>query len=375
MEKSPITTASAQGRLHSLDALRGFDMFWIVGGSNLIVALAALQAFAWMQPLAVQMTHVAWEGFRFYDLIFPLFMFISGVAIPFALSSRLARGVAQSTLVLTIIKRGVVLVFFGIVYNGVFMHGFAEARYASVLGQIGIAYVLAALIVLYCRSMRVQGLWLGGILGGMALLQLVVPVPGYGAGTFDPVTSINALIDQLFLPGVLYGGTYDNEGLLNAISASSVTLSGALAGGLLRMQTLSGDRKTLILAGAGVAMVAVALLISPFYPIIKNMWTVSFNLLTAGLSALLLAVFYYAIDVKSWNRGLGSYVVFFFTVIGMNSITIYMAARIFAFDRVSRFFLGWLAQPLGEWVLVVGVITVQWAFLYYLYKRKIFLKV
>lgn len=350
-------------------------MFWIVGGSNLIVALAALQAFAWMQPLAVQMTHVAWEGFRFYDLIFPLFMFISGVAIPFALSSRLARGVAQSALVLTIIKRGVVLVFFGIIYNGVFMHGFAEARYASVLGQIGVAYMLAALIVLYCRSMRAQGLWLGGILGGIALLQLVVPVPGYGAGTFDPVTSINAFIDQLFLPGVLYGDTYDNEGLLNAISASSVTLSGALAGGLLRMQTLSGDRKTLILAGAGAVMVAVALLISPFYPIIKNMWTVSFNLLTAGLSALLLAGFYYVIDVKSWNRGIGSYVVFFFTVIGMNSITIYMAARIFSFDRVSRFFLGWLSQPLGEWVLVVGVIAVQWAFLYYLYKRNIFLKV
>ncbi len=296
MEKSPITTTSRKARLLSLDALRGFDMFWIIGGNQLIIFLAALQGLAWLQPVADQMRHVSWEGFHFYDLIFPLFMFISGVAIPFAITSKVEKGVSKNSLLLKIIKRGLVLVVFGIIYNGALQHGFEDARYASVLGQIGIAYVLAAVIVLFNRSMMMQGLWLAVILGFIALLQLVVPVPGYGAGNFDRVMSINAWLDQLLLPGRLIGGTYDNEGILNVISASSVTLSGALAGAILRSKKWSPNQKTLIIGISGLILAGVALLLSPFYPIIKNMWTVPFNLLTAGLSALLLSLFYFLID-------------------------------------------------------------------------------
>ena len=375
MEKSPITTTTRKARLLSLDALRGFDMFWIIGGDKLIIALATLQGMAWLQPVAAQMRHVPWEGFHFYDLIFPLFMFISGVAIPFAITSKVENGVSKNSLLMKIIKRGLVLVVFGIIYNGALQHGFENARYASVLGQIGIAYVLAAAIVLFNRKMVVQGLWLTAILGVIALLQLVVPVPGYGAGNFDGVMSFNAWLDQLLLPGRLIGGTFDNEGILNVISASTVTLAGALAGGILRNENISPNRKTLVISISGLVLVGIALLLSPFYPIIKNMWTVPFNLLTAGLSALLLSLFYFLIDVKKYNRGIGAYVVFFFSVIGLNSITIYMGARIISFSRMSTFFLGWLSEPLGEWIIILGVIVLEWLFLYYLYKRNLFLKV
>lgn len=375
MEKSPITTTTRKARLLSLDALRGFDMFWIIGGDKLIIALATLQGMAWLQPVAAQMRHVPWEGFHFYDLIFPLFMFISGVAIPFAITSKVEKGIRKNSLLMKIIKRGLVLVVFGIIYNGALQHGFENARYASVLGQIGIAYVLAAAIVLFNRKMVVQGLWLAAILGLIALLQLVVPVPGYGSGNFDGVKSINAWLDQLLLPGRLIGGTFDNEGILNVISASTVTLAGALAGGILRNENISPNRKTLVISISGLVLVGIALLLSPFYPIIKNMWTVPFNLLTAGLSALLLSLFYFLIDVKKYNRGIGAYVVFFFSVIGLNSITIYMGARIISFSRMSTFFLGWLSEPLGEWIIILGVIVLEWLFLYYLYKRNLFLKV
>jgi predicted acyltransferase len=121
--------------------------------------------------------------------------------------------------------------------------------------------------------------------------------------------------------------------------------------------------------------VIIALILSPFYPIIKAAWTVPFNLLTAGISSLLLSLFYFTIDVKNWTKGIASYKILFFKVIGMNSITIYLAVSIIGFDQVSKFFIGFLAAPLGEWVIILGTIAVEWLLLFYLYQKKIFLRI
>ncbi|MEL7585966.1 MAG: DUF5009 domain-containing protein [Prolixibacteraceae bacterium] len=368
-------------RLVSLDVLRGFDMFWIIGGGSLILALAAATEWGWLQVIAEQMHHVKWEGFHFEDLIFPLFMFISGVAIPYAITSKAEKGINRKDLLKTIIKRGLILVLLGILYNGMLQNreltqnGLADVRFASVLGQIGLGYLFAATIVLYTKTLKWQIIWLAGILAGIAVLQLAVPVPGYGAGLLDPVGGINAWIDRMLLPGRLHGKTFDPEGMLCIVSAVSVTLMGAIAGHILRDGKPASGRKSGTLLITGTALIGVALLLSPVYPIIKSAWTVPFNLLTAGISFVLLSLFYYTIDVKKWTGGVVSWKITFFKVIGMNSITIYLATRIIGFGAIAGFFVGWLAGPLGEWVIILGAIVLEWLLLYYLYRNKIFLRV
>jgi len=302
-------------------------------------------------------------------------MFISGVAIPYAISAKVEHGAKRKALFNKIITRGIILVIFGIIYNGALKNGFSNMRVASVLGQIGLGYLFAATIVLYTKSFKTRLAWLIGILSGIAILQLLVPVPGFGAGLLDKEGGMNAWLDRLLLPGRLYDGTFDPEGLLCIVSAITVTLMGALAGSVLRDGTAASAKKAGTLAIAGAGLITVALILSPFYPIIKSAWTVPFNLLTAGISSMLLALFYFTIDVKNWTGGLVSYKLLFFKVIGMNSITIYMLHAILDFEGASQFFTGWLAAPMGEWVVILGAIILEWLLLYYLYLKKIFLRV
>jgi predicted acyltransferase len=177
MKHKPVQ-ALPRERLLSLDALRGFDMFWITGGGYLVAVLAKYSGTGWLNVLAEQMEHVPWNGFHFEDLIFPLFMFISGVAIPFALVSKLEKKVPKNELAKKAFKRAITLVILGLVYNGVFTNGFDNPRFASVLGQIGLAYFFAAMIVIYTKSFKQTLYWLGGILIGIGILQLLIPVPG-----------------------------------------------------------------------------------------------------------------------------------------------------------------------------------------------------
>ncbi len=367
------TAVEKRERLNSLDTLRGFDMLWIIGGDELISVLAKVTGWNWMDPLAQQMHHASWAGFHFEDLIFPLFMFISGVAIPFALTSRLEKGTAKSVLRKKVFQRMILLVLFGLLYNGALKNGFTDMRYPSVLSQIGIAYFFAALIVINTNTLKARLFWLIGILAGIAVMQHLVPVPGFGAGNFTPEGSINAWIDQHFLPGKLIYKTYDPEGILCIVSAISVTLMGTFAGVLLRDRSINSNKKTIILIISGASLVLIALVLSPVYPIIKKIWTVPFNLLSSGISFLLLATFYYIIDVKSWDKW-----IFFFKVIGMNSITIYLGTQLIDFWHTSEFLLGSVAGLLGNYgevLIIVGVISIEWIFLFYLYKNKIFLRV
>jgi predicted acyltransferase len=377
---APIQTEKQNIRLASLDVLRGFDMLWIIGGGSLIVALAKVLEWGWLNTVAEQMEHVPWDGFHFEDLIFPLFMFISGVAIPYAITSKIEKGTDKFSLFKKAALRGIVLIILGIIYNGALRRGFSNMRIPSVLGQIGFAYFFAATIVIYTKNVKSRIYWLVGILTSIAIIQLFVPAPGQVAGALDSVNGINAYLDRLLLPGRLYGKTFDPEGLLCCISAISVTLMGALAGGMLRDGTPASAKKASKLAITGASILVVALLLSTFYPIIKAAWTVPFDMLTAGISFILLAGFYYVIDVKDWtspsrNWGIGAKKAFFFKVIGMNSITIYLGRAIFDFDKAASFFVGFLEPSLGGWIVILGAITIEWLVLYFLYKKNVFLRV
>ncbi len=375
MDKINSENFKRNERLKSLDILRGFDMFWIIGGGSLIISLSKIKNLSWLEPVADQMRHIEWEGFAFWDLIFPLFMFISGVTIPYAIISKAEKGVHKRPLQIRILKRALILFFLGILYNGTLQNGFSDIRFASVLGQIGIAYFIGATIVLQSGSVKSQMLWLIVIILFISALQLFVPVPGYGAGHFDPERVMNAWVDQHFLPGKLSSTTYDRLGILSVISASFLVLIGSFAGRVLRSSIFSQLKKTGILAGVGVILVIIALIFSPVYPISKVLWTMTFNFLTAGISFIMLALFYYLIDVRKNKGKIWSRIGFFFKVIGLNSITIYMAVRIIPFREISEFFTGWLTEPLGNWILIAGAIVLEWLLLYYLYKRNIFLKV
>lgn len=371
MKQKP-TQAVPRERLLSLDALRGFDMLWITGGGTLIAALAKYTGAGWLQALALQMEHVPWAGFHFEDLIFPLFMFISGVAIPFALVSKLEKKVPRKNLAIKAFKRAITLIAIGLVYNGVFSNGFEHPRFASVLAQIGTAYFFAAMIVIYTKSLKQRLYWLGGILAGIGIVQLLVPVPGFGAGVLTPEGCINGYIDRALLPGRLYGGQFDPEGLLCIASAITVTLMGSVAGYFLRDKKTNDQQKIRILSLIGVSSIAVALILSTFYPIIKACWTSTFNLLTGGIGFLLMTLFYWIIDVKGWKKWS-----FFFRVIGMNSIFIYLLYDMANPLVISKSLFGWtvLWGDFGQVVSVSGTITLVWLLLYYMYKKGIFLRV
>jgi len=366
-------SAPTKTRLLSLDALRGFDMFWIIGGDALFRSLAEVTNWGWAKAWAVQLEHVEWAGFHFYDLIFPLFMFISGVAIPLSLLAKAEAAADKRPIYLKLVRRALLLVVLGFVYNHLTDLQFASQRYASVLGQIGLAYLFAALIMLNVRSLWGRFAALGGILGGIAVLQLLVPVPGIGAGVLTPEGSINGWLDRLLLPGRLYDRIFDPEGLLCIVSATAVTLMGGLSGLLLKSPKLAAHRKALLLAAGGVGLTIAGYVLGGFYPIVKKAWTATFDIYAAGLSLVLLALFYLVIDVfglRKWSFAL--------RVIGLNSITIYLGTRMVDFEATSKFWFGGLAGlagPSGVLVIEAGTIVVEWLVLYFLYKKKVFLRV
>ena len=371
-----------KGRLLSLDALRGFDMLWITGGGAFITTLATVTDAGWVHTLADQMDHVVWNGFHFYDLIFPLFMFISGVAIPYSVKSALAKNPSKGKLILKTFRRMIVLIILGILYNGVFRNGFENARYASVLGQIGIAYFFASLIYILSGSVRATIYWIAGILAGVSVMQLFVPVPGIGAGVFTPEGCINGYIDRLYLPGRLsYGpegmisgnGIYDALGILSVFSAIGITLMGIVGGKILQEKGFSEYKKTAILALIGVCMIPVGVILSPVYPVIKVCWTTTYNFVAGGISFLLIALFYLVIDVWDYRKWS-----FFFRIIGMNSIFIYLFVRVVPVGNVVSYFTGWITKPMGDAgnvVAVLFVIAAEWLLLWYMYKKEIFVKV
>jgi len=387
MNDTPILQAKEhKPRLLSLDTLRGFDMFWIIGGGALIEGLAKCFPVPWLQIFAGQMEHSTWAGFSFEDLIFPLFMFISGVTIPLAVLSKLEKGISKKEVILKIAKRMLILIFLGIIFNGVLRNGFSNARYASVLGQIGISYFIASLIIIYTRTVKAQLFWLGGLLVVYTIVQLLIPVPGIGAGVLTPSGCINGYIDRLLLPGRLaYGadaemisgqGIFDALGLLCIISATGVTLMGYFAGRILLQKDSSPQKKLRFLVPIGIGLIVLSLCISPFYPIIKKCWTTTYNLFSGGISFLLLALFYLIIDVwgyKKWTL--------FFRVIGINSLFIYLivTGNLLNINSTTTSLIGWIMNPMGgnagQLVLTIGNITLAWLLLYFMYRKNILIKV
>ena len=358
-------------RVVSIDALRGFDMFWIIGGGTVLSRLVDVWDNPVTQTINEQLEHVKWEGFRFEDLIFPLFLFIMGAVLPFSMSRRREKGQSSAIIHLHILKRSAVLILLGLIFNNLMSFEWSEMRWPGVLQRIGLCYFFAAIIVVHTKW-RTQAIIIGTVLVIYWLAAALIPVPGHGAGVMTMEGCLSSYIDQQLIPGTLYYGHGDNEGLISTFPAVCTVLMGALAGHWLRSDR-PGSKKAAGLAIAGLASVVAGYVWSFAFPIIKIIWTSSYTLFSGGWCLMLLALFYWIIDVKRYRRW-----TFFFVVIGVNPITIYFLQRFVDFGGIAEFFLSGVAANaalIAPLVLPIGALAVKWLFLWFLYRHKIFFKV
>ena len=392
-------------RLLSLDALRGFDMFWIISGEQIFHSIAntikdkyslsrnpsdwtiaSPDNLSFIEKLFIgisnQLHHTPWNGFTFYDMIFPLFIFIAGVSMPMAYRNYLTENgtikkESKRHLYTGLAKRTILLLLLGMIVNGALnFNSYQDTRFASVLGRIALACFFAAIIFLNC-SLKSQLMWFAGLLLGYWAIMSLVPVPGFGAGVLTPEGNLSAYLDRILLPGKLHRTVYDPEGLLSTIPAIGTALLGIFTGTFLNWDSrdFSPIKKTLSLFAAGIGLLALGVLWNLVFPINKNMWTSSFVLFAGGWSVLLFALFYWIIDVagyKKWSMP--------FVWIGTNSILIYMAAHgLINFESTSQFLFGGIINQLdGAWqhvLLWTGVLIIQLILLKFLYSRKWFLKI
>ncbi|QJD96668.1 DUF5009 domain-containing protein [Mucilaginibacter robiniae] len=374
-------------RLLSLDALRGFDMFWIMSGETVVHTLAKATNWPLVVWMSGQLHHTEWNGITFYDMIFPLFLFIAGAAMPYSMQSRITQlGVSNASQLPKLIKRQIyrnmlrralTLVLLGMVVNGLLkFNGYEHTRFASVLGRIGLAWFFAGLIYLN-NSVKGQVVWFAVLLLGYWAAMMLIPVPGYGAGVLTMDGSLESYIDRLLLPGRLHDEVHDPEGILSTIPAIGTALLGMFAGQFLKYDSVNWSmlKKGGYLLLAGILLIALGTLWNLSFPINKRLWTSSFVLYVGGFSLVFLAIFYLIIDVAGYRKW-----AFPFVIIGANSILIYMASEgLIDFGHIADYLFGGLIQFVSSgWMAVckaVAVTVVQFMLLYFLYRHKIFLKI
>jgi predicted acyltransferase len=370
---TPAQANALPQRLYSLDALRGFDMFWIMGAEEIFRNMAKATNAPFWNAIANQLEHPAWNGFHMYDCIFPLFLFIAGAATPYSVGRELEKGKTKKQLLLRVIKRGLILVLLGLVYNnGLEIKPLAEIRFGSVLGRIGLAYMFANIIYLYTKQ-RGQIIWFGMLLTGYWLLLKFTSAPGFPMGNLTMEGNFASFIDRSIMPGRLYLTIHDPEGLTSTIPAIGTGLLGIMAGTFLKSGKATGQGKAARLLLAGVISIGLSLVWNLDFPINKNLWTSSFVLLVGGISLVFLSVFYYIIDVKGYKSW-----AFFFKVIGMNSILIYMTERFINWDYTNDALFHWAGQlvgnPFNAVAMAICFVLTKWALLYFMYKKKVFLR-
>ena len=283
---------------------------------------------------------------------------------------------SRSRLCLDVLRRACVLIFLGLVYQGIFQFHFATLRFPSVLARIGIAWAIAAILYMYTGKKTQWGIAVGILVGYFLLLRFfVAPDAPVGADSFSKEGNIAYYIDRILMPNHIYKkGLGDPEGLLSTIPAVVTAMLGMFTGRYVKESKDSGNRKTVNMLAAAALMAVIAAVWSIWCPVVKSLWTSTFVLACGAWSIGLFAVFYYLIDVKGWRKG-----TVFFQVVGMNSITIYMAQRIIGFWPVTGFFFkglsGIVPESCSGLVMNIGYFTVCWLFLYFLYRKKCFLKV
>ncbi len=357
-------------RIVSIDALRGFTMVFIIGGEKVLHSFYEVWPNPVTKTLADNMEHASWEGFYFLDLIFPLFLFLTGLILPTVISRRLEKNENLPQIYLHILKRTLLLIFLGLVNYGLLLFNWDTMRWSTVLGRIGICYFISSLLVIH-TNWKIQAIIVFVILIGYWALVMFIPVPGYGQGVLTPEGCLTTWLDQKLIPGKLGLGLYDRQGVLSTFTALSSTLIGVLAGHWLKSKK-TANQKTIGYIFAGLILFGIGWIWGQTFFISRNVWTSSFVLYTAGICLLLFAFFYWVIDVQGYKKW-----TFIFVVIGMNAITIWVGQRLIDFEYTAKAlfygFSGYIGM-IAPVFLASSILLLKWLFLWGLFKKKIFLK-
>ena len=354
-------------RVLSLDALRGFDMFLLEGFAWIFLALPKLADNNVTNWWANQFRHPKWEGFTIYDEIFPLFIFIVGVSMSFSFPKRLKQEGGKKKLYKHVLIRTLTLAILGAVLYLQPGGGSPNWGYYSVLYRISFGYFFAAIIMMN-TSIRNQVYWAFGILIGFWIVMRFTPVPGYGIGNFSKEGNLSTYIGNHVATYISPKMKYVINPFL--VTSISNTLLGVFAGYWLQSDK-DGIKKTMGLLLAGVALIILGFIVNLDFPINARLASTSFTLLSCGISAVLLGLFYWVIDVKGYVKW-----AFFFKVVGVNAITIYVASWLVRFRELSKVFVGNIDfGNANELAFAITFAVIQWLFLYYLYKQKIFFKI
>jgi predicted acyltransferase len=373
----PAISPAFGDRVVAIDALRGFDMFWIVGGGDgggklLLLAVAYIWGStpSWLEH---QLEHVAWEGFTAWDLIMPLFLFVVGAAMPFSFSRRMEEGQSKAGLYWKIIRRTVILFILGMIVQGHLLDFNLSTLhvFCNTLQAIAAGYLVAGFVIL---NVGIFGQVLVTLLLLIAywLLLRFVPFGGHPAGTLEPNANLALTVDTFILGRFRDGTTY--TWVLSSLGFAATTMLGVMSGHVLRSNARAWQ-KLLTLIAAGLGCLAAGWAWSEWggLPIIKHIWTSSMVLWAAGWSFLLLALFYFLIDMIGWR-----WWAFPFVVIGMNAITIYVANRFIPFLGISESLVGGAASHAGKagpLIVQFTAVLLAWLLLYHLYRQKIFLRI
>ncbi len=360
-----------QGRVTSVDALRGFDMFWIAGGGELVKWLIRVFKNPIPEGLQFQFEHVSWEGFAAWDLIMPLFLFIVGVSMPLAYSRRVEQGGSSKSIYLHLLRRVAILWVLGMIAQGNLL-AFDLSKlhlYSNTLQAIAAGYFIATVVILNVGVIW-QAATIVGLLALFWVLLMFVPVPGHGAGVLTPKENMAMFVDETLLGRFRDGTPY--TWILSSITFGATVLLGVMGGHLIRSQLRPGT-KALIMFAAGIAGLALGKLTGIWFPIIKHIWTSSFVLYAAGWSYLLLAFFYAVMDVWGYTKW-----AFGFKVIGMNAIVAYMLGEFFTGREVAGLLFGDAARSYGlafQLAMAALCFGLLWSLLYVMYRKRIFVRI
>jgi len=373
LKVSSVTPDHAEyGRLFSLDVLRGFGIFWVVLANTVLDPDRFIDHSEAVRSLAVRLGHRAWEGLSLADVGFPLFVFIAGMSTVLSLG-KLLQHHGKRAAHARLLRRFVVLFLLGVVYNGGLTNSWPDMRLLGVLQRLAICCLVAGLLFCHLRPSGLVAVCAAILVGYWAWFTFV-PVPGLGAPSLARGANWAWYVDNFYLPGRKLFGEWDPDGVVSTIPAIATCLLGVLAGQVITNPSVLDRRKLLYFASAGVAGVLLGFLWHLEFPIIKNLWTSSFVLVTGGYSCLLVGAFYLVVDMwgfRSWTPP--------FLWLGHNALAMYLVINLVDFRAIAQRFVGGdihaALSPYGDVCVTVVSLALVFALARFLYRKRIFFRI
>lgn len=360
-------------RIASVDALRGFDMFWIIGGDIGFQSLdnvfnSKLTAF-----IKNQFDHAEWFGFHFEDIIMPLFLFLVGLSMTFSFRKRLEKGEGKREILIHTLKRVLLLWFLGMIVQGnLLSYDPSDFRfYTNTLQAIASGYLIASLLILYL-PLSSQFLVTMMLMFSYWVIIGLFPLEGEAWHRYDPENNVAMIIERTVMGRHIGWGSY--TWLLSSLNFGATVMLGVYAGYLMMLPGTQWSKFRQYLV-SGILLILISLFWDILHPIIKKIWTGSFVLFSGGISFMLFALFYFVIDILRIQNGIR-----WMTVIGSNAITAYVAWHLFGnnFMDMASVFLNGLKPCIDEWYItlrIFGGTLILYFILLFLYRRKIFIKI